>query len=443
MLRNRPTPSPALLSPCARDAIDAFDPRAARDSKAPRTAARQLFVIGAAVLILLAGFAATASAAPKRTALVIGNANYSQIPSLKNPVNDASDIAAKLRDLGFEVTSASDLDKRGMEKEIRSFGRRIRASKGDAVFYYAGHGVERDGRNYLIPLRADIHDPEDLPYKAVDVGQLLTQLESAKNGVNIIILDACRNNPYEHFRGIAVSGLASLTGPTGSLIAFSTSPGNVAADGKGRNGVFTKHLLEAMSIPGATLDETFQRVRRDVARETGKSQIPWSNSSVIGDFFFTQPGAEPTGGSRTPPAESASSSYSTSESEPESSSGSQFQSQGNDQYLDTKNKLLWYCPDNRDVYTHKSAEKTARDFGAVGANWRLPTDREFKTAIAEGAVGNIDGFKDDGFTRYWIAGKVIWLGEGQVARITDAQSVRLEKQSLSGNHRACFVKSGY
>jgi uncharacterized caspase-like protein len=406
-----------------------------------RTPGRDRWIFGLALFCFVGlgfgGLATEAEAAPTpaRTALVIGNANYTQIPSLKNPVNDARDMAAKLRGLGFDVTSASDLDRRGMENAIRDFGRKIRSKKGDALFYYAGHGVERDGRNYLIPLRADIVDPEDLAYKAVDVGQLLGQLESAKNGVNIIVLDACRNNPYENFRGIAVSGLASITGPTGSLIAFSTSPGDVAADGKGRNGIFTKHLLAAMDQPGATLDETFQQVRRNVARETGRAQIPWSNSSVIGDFYFTEPGAATSSGQKTPLSQRR-----TEPTRVEQASSSSFEDKGRGQFLDTRTGLFWYCPTGRDVYSHKSAGAFAKKFGSPGAGWRLPTSTEFRRAIESGAADAMPGLQGDRLTRYWLEKKNIWLGEGEIAQITSDQQVKIQKKALTGSHKACFVR---
>lgn len=393
---------------------------------------------GLAALSLLVGLVPAAVAAPARTALVIGNASYTQIPALKNPVNDARDVAAKLRSLGFDVTSLVDLDRRGMEQAIREFGRKVRAQKGDALFYYAGHGVERDGRNYLIPLRAEIKDPEDLPYKAVDVGQLLTQLESAKNGVNIIVLDACRNNPYESFRGIAVSGLASLSGPTGSLIAFSTSPGNVAADGEGRNGIFTKHLLNAMSIPGATLEETFQRVRRDVAKETGRAQIPWSNSSVIGEFYFMAPGAPGTSSSS---ASARAASTPEPEVIPEASSGSRFERQSGGEYQDRETGLVWFCPGDHQVFSHKGATAFAKARGAVGTDWRLPTAVEFRNLVAAGAVGIVDDLEAGDFAKYWLEGKNVWMGEGKAARITDGQQVSIETLALTGNYKACFVRN--
>ena len=364
-----------------------------------------------------------------RNALVIGNAAYTEIPPLVNPVNDARDITAKLRSLDFEVVHAENLDQRGMEKVIREFGRRVRAKKGDALFYYAGHGVERDGRNFLIPLEAGIEGPEDLRYKAVDVGQLLGQLESAKNGVNIIVLDACRNNPYENFRGIGVKGLASMTGPTGSLIAFATSPGSVAADGDGRNGVFTKHLLDAMGKPGAALDETFRMVRRAVATETNRGQIPWSNSSVIGDFYFTPKGAPDSSGIASVDVRPS----------PEPVNDGRFAIQAKGEVSDRNSGLVWFCSSGRSVYSYKEAEAYARSRSSGGHSWRLPVDVEFRNLIDGGAAGVLPGLNADIYSRYWLSGKNFWLGEGRVARILDDE-MRIEKQALSGNSKACFVR---
>jgi hypothetical protein len=386
-------------------------------------------LFSALVFALIAGDAA---AGVPRSALVIGNSAYTEIPALVNPVNDARDIAAKLRSLNFDVVHGENLDQRGMEKVIREFGRRVRAVKGDALFYYAGHGVEREGRNYLIPLEAGIEGPEDLRYKAVDVGQLLGQLESAKNGVNIIVLDACRNNPYENFRGIGVQGLASMTGPTGSLIAFATSPGSVAADGVGRNGVFTKHLLHAMGKPGAGLDETFREVRRSVANETRRGQIPWSNSSVIGDFYFTPPGAEDSSGVLPSPGESGAPT-------PDSASDARFTMLSERELLDQNTGLIWLCSTGRSVYSHKEAGAYGLSRSSMGQSWRLPTGTEFRNLIDGGGADFLPGFSADGYSSYWLSAKNFWLGEGKVVRIVDDE-IRIEKRALSGNSKVCFVR---
>jgi hypothetical protein len=220
----------------------------------------------------------------ERLALVIGNSTY-QTTSLKNPLNDAEDVAATLRNLGFKVILKKDADQRTMEDAIRSFGRQLR-NGGIGLFYFAGHGVQMGGRNYLIPVDARIESESDVKYEAVDAGRVLGKMEDAENQLNIIILDACRNNPYARAFRSDQSGLARMDAPTGSLIAYATAPGEVAGDGPGRNGIFTKHLIQHMMTPNLTIEQVLKRVRIDVARQTNGRQIPWESSSLMGDFYF-------------------------------------------------------------------------------------------------------------------------------------------------------------
>ncbi|WP_067620778.1 caspase family protein, partial [Dissulfuribacter thermophilus] len=236
----------------------------------------------------------------RRVALVIGNGAYGNAP-LKNPPNDARDMGAKLKRLGFDVTLLTDADQRTMEQAIRRFGRKLRQG-GTGLFYYAGHGLQVEGRNYLIPVDAKIYDETDVKYKAVDVGLVLDTMNLAGNGLNIIILDACRSNPYTRSFRSAVSGLARMDAPTGTLIAYATGPGKVAEDGTGRNGIYTKHLLKYMEVPGLPVEQVFKNVRKAVIEETGGRQVPWESSSLIGDFFFL-PGKQPvkTATSAQPP----------------------------------------------------------------------------------------------------------------------------------------------
>ncbi|MGD8652076.1 MAG: caspase domain-containing protein, partial [Desulfobacterales bacterium] len=220
----------------------------------------------------------------ERLALVIGNSAY-QTASLKNPLNDAEDMAATLRKLGFKVILKKDADQRSMEDAIRSFGRQLR-NGGIGLFYFAGHGLQIGGRNYLIPVDARIESESDVKYEAVDAGRVLGKMEDARNQLNIVILDACRNNPYARAFRSDQSGLARMDAPTGSLIAYATAPGDVAADGPERNGIFTKHLIQHMKTPNLTIEQVLKRVRIDVARQTNGLQIPWESSSLMGDFYF-------------------------------------------------------------------------------------------------------------------------------------------------------------
>lgn len=219
-----------------------------------------------------------------RSALVIGNAAY-KISPLHNPVNDANDIAAALERNGFQVKLLKNGKKRQMEDAIRTFGKKLR-NGGVGLFYFAGHGVQYEGRNYLVPVSARIEDEADIEYETVDANKVLSKMELAGNDVNIVILDACRNNPFARSFRSSKQGLAQMDAPTGSLLAYATSPGSVASDGKERNGVYTKYLLQYMDQPGQTLNQLFMKVRRAVLQETGKKQTPWESSSLTGDFYF-------------------------------------------------------------------------------------------------------------------------------------------------------------
>ena len=224
------------------------------------------------------------SAAVERHALVIGNANYQSSP-LRNPLNDARDMAAALEGLGFQVQSLLDADAPEMEQAILDFGDRLRAG-GVGLFYYAGHGVQAQGSNYLIPLQANISREIQLKRKAIDAGLVLDAMGAANNGLNIVILDACRDNPYANSFRNTTRGLARMDSPKGSLIAYATAPGDVAADGDGRNGVFTKHLLEQMQKPGVQVEQVFKQVTQAVHAETRQRQTPFMTSSLLGDFYF-------------------------------------------------------------------------------------------------------------------------------------------------------------
>jgi hypothetical protein len=229
----------------------------------------------------------------KRIALVIGNGTYTSAPPLKNPPNDARDMAATLKVLGFAVSSAIDADQRTMKRLIREFGQQLKGG-GQGLFYYAGHGVQMRGRNYLIPANADITSEADVEDQAVDLNLVLGLMDEAQNGLNIVILDACRNNPFTRSFRSAGSGLAQVDAPTGTLIAYATSPGRVASDGQGRNGLYTSELLTQMRVPGISVEEMFKRVRGGVQRQTAGHQVPWESSSLVGNFYFSPGSIEET-----------------------------------------------------------------------------------------------------------------------------------------------------
>jgi len=221
-----------------------------------------------------------------KIALVIGNSDYKKMP-LKNSKNDAFDLSYTLMSLGFDVILKTNLNHRQMEEAIRQFQGKI--MPGDvALFYYSGHGMQLDGLNYLIPVNETINNEIDVKYNCLETGYVLDVMEKARSSVNIIILDACRNNPYEGYRSVS-RGFAFMSAPTGSIIVYSTAPGSVAQDGSGRNSPFTESLIEKMKLPGLKIEDVIKEVRRQVAQETGGNQIPWESSSLMGDFYFTSP----------------------------------------------------------------------------------------------------------------------------------------------------------
>jgi len=235
--------------------------------------------------------------AEPRTALVVGNARYENNP-LRNPVNDARDLAEALRAVGFEVLQKENLNQREFKQIISDFARRLKERGGVGLFYYSGHGVQVAGENYLIPVDAAIHSEADVKFEAVDAGQVLSNMKQAGNGLNIVVLDACRDNPYRGwYRGDGHKGLVRMDAPTGSIIAYATAPGTVAADGTGRNSPYTAQLLRAMRMPGIGIEQLLKRVRIQVAKATGNRQVPWESSSLMGDFFFV-----PSSGDSPPPA---------------------------------------------------------------------------------------------------------------------------------------------
>ena len=221
-----------------------------------------------------------------RFALVIGNSDYQQTAKLRNPVNDARAINSTLGELGFTVTALENADQRQMENAIRKFGNTLRTDRAVGLFYYAGHGMQIDGENYLLPVEANPSNEDDVRYDGVPVGKLLGQMKSAGNSMNIVILDACRNNPFtRNFRSNR-RGLAQVTAPAGTFISYATAPGSVAADGDGENGLYTEKLISHMRTPGLKLEEVFKKVRADVLRASNGKQVPWDASSVTGDFYF-------------------------------------------------------------------------------------------------------------------------------------------------------------
>jgi hypothetical protein len=238
------------------------------------------------------GFGRPGSEPGQRLALVIGNGKYKESPLL-NAANDARSIGQLLRELGFKVKELEDASLKDMNTAVRDFGDGLRKG-GVGLFYYAGHGMQIRGRNYLVPVDADIKREDEVAYTSLDASSILDKMESAGNGTNIMILDACRNNPFARSFRSSATGLAQMDAPVGTYISFATAPGRVASDGAGANGLFTQHLLDSMRQPGLKIEDVFKRTRVKVMSDSGQQQVPWDNSSLTGDFYFVPTSATAT-----------------------------------------------------------------------------------------------------------------------------------------------------
>jgi len=232
-----------------------------------------------------------------KIALVIGNGAY-RTGALRNPVSDARAVAERLKALGFTVTMRENTPLRDLVEAFREFSVRAPSASVRLVFY-AGHGIQVRGRNFLVPVDMHAETEDEIPAKSADVGQLVDRLAAIRHGMNILILDACRANPFAggvfvdpegrrvRFRGSTPAGLARLDAPAGTLIAYSTAPGGVAFDGPaGKQSIYARHLLAQLDAPGTPIETVFKRVRVGVAQETAQQQVPWESSSLMADFCF-------------------------------------------------------------------------------------------------------------------------------------------------------------
>jgi len=225
----------------------------------------------------------------ERKALVIGCSKYQYANPLVNPLNDANGVESILQKLGFKVTKKIDPTQKELKITIDEFGAELMGSD-IGLFYFAGHGVQVKGLNYLIPVDANLTSEKIVEYDCVEAGRILAHMEDARTEVNIMILDACRNNPFERSwgRGIAQRGLATMSAPKGSLIAYSTAPGQTASDGLGSNGLYTEALLNHISEKAVQVYTMFQKVRLEVMTKSKEEQIPWESTSLTADFYFNR-----------------------------------------------------------------------------------------------------------------------------------------------------------
>jgi len=247
-----------------------------------------------------------AGAQEQRVALVIGNGRYQHNASLVNPPNDAADMAAALKKDGFTVTLLTDASRKDMEQAVRAFGNSLKNPDAVGMFYYSGHGAQTEGENYLIPVDADIQEADELAYNAVDAESILAKMRSAGNKINIVVMDACRDNPFPGSSRSAEKGLAVVKVKVPeSVIVYATDPGSTASDGTGRNSPFTKAFLENMDAPGQDITEMMKRVTSRVQTDTDGKQTPWVSTNLTKDFTFrsasgstvvssVQPAAAPT-----------------------------------------------------------------------------------------------------------------------------------------------------
>ena len=223
-----------------------------------------------------------------KLALVIGNSNYKNAPQLGNPGNDAKAIGETLRQSGFEVTVKLDATRDDLATAMRAHVQALAARKAVGLFYFAGHGLQLAWRNYLVPVDAAVRRLEDIQSACVDLTSLIDGINKASNPMNVVILDACRENPFGDIR-VENRGLSQIDAPHSTLLAYATAPGNVASDGAGANGLYTENLLREMRVQDAKIEDVFKRVRLNVRRRTNGQQIPWESTSLEEDFWFVPP----------------------------------------------------------------------------------------------------------------------------------------------------------
>jgi hypothetical protein len=335
-----------------------------------------------------------AAGAQQKYALVIGNGAYTNITRLNNPVNDANDMTAALQGLGFQVDKVLNGSLDQMENAVIRLKNRLSANTGSyGFFFYAGHGVQSSGENYLIPADANIASESFLRTKALHMQAVLDELNQAGNALNIVVLDACRDNPFSWARsgsrGLQVVG----SQPADSIIVYATSAGSTAADGTGRNGLFTEQLLKNIKTPGLSVRDVFDRTGADVARVSGRKQIPAVYSQFFGTVYLagTAPAATPTVRPAAAPVNPAPPSRTFRIGDRGPGGGIVFFAQGG-KYMEVGEKL-------DGAYKWDDAVTAARNYKGGGySDWRLPTIDELNLVYQNLRAKNIGNLGNDW---YW------------------------------------------
>lgn len=279
--------TPAAASPATTNPATANPSAAPSPAPAPAPTAAPQWVSppSPAPATTPAAAISTTYAREPKLALVIGNSSYREAP-LANPVNDARAVTLRLQQLGFTVIKRENGTREEMLKVVRDFGNQLK-NGGVGLFYFAGHGIQSRGINYLIPVDADIASEDELSTRGYNLSEVIEKMDGARNRLNIVVLDACRNNPFARSFRSASRGLARIDqSPTGMLIAYATAPGSTAADGSSGNGLYSEQFLRVLAEPGLKLEELFRKVRVNVKERSNGEQIPWEMSSVTGDFYF-------------------------------------------------------------------------------------------------------------------------------------------------------------
>ncbi|OQX27994.1 MAG: hypothetical protein BWK80_02540 [Desulfobacteraceae bacterium IS3] len=359
-------------------------------------------VILFAVMAVSVVFSISSEATEKRLALVIGNAAYQNAP-LKNPVNDARAMEKTLKSLGFTVWKGEDLSFQQMMKSVEDFGDELLKGGGVGLFYYSGHGMQHNGRNFLIPVNENITRENEIQYKSVDAGLVLAKMENARNRLNIVILDACRTSPIVRSARNPAQGLVHMDAPTGTIIAYATSPGKTASDGSGSNGLYTSELIRQMRVPGVGIEDMFKTVRKEVRVRSNGDQIPWESTSLEGSFYFADSGSiatEKPMPAQKPKYRLRSEPMTVSKDEswkvfklkknekdriPVEYIENDFKDNGDSTITDRATGLMWQKSGSDKSLTYDNTKLYIQEFNSKNfagyTNWRLPTVDELKSLL--------------------------------------------------------------